>query len=202
MYCAIDWNAVRSHNYQEEILSEVTRQVTHLLTNTGTIPLDDCFLNRGSGGQVFIREMTTRQNNDNFATEQRGTFKIRLLRHQDGSTPKPGDVFQWVHSQKNSYVDRVGKRRPMNTQEAARMLKRCRVDGDENDINIWRVKTLDKDNCFECSFHDAMACLTNFSQHSIYPENNGDGDDPSVWYWICEQVLPEEPKPEPKSRKK
>ena len=181
----LNWNALSSKNFLEDMQGEAIKQLNQLLESTGTIPLTECMLFRERGGQQFIQELDRRQGNEDYPQNMRGRFKIRVLIHADGSEPEPGDIFKWVHSTKNTFIDKEGKRRAMNTREAAAMLKRSRQEGDQWDIRNWRKFTLDEECCFECGFFDAMAVLTNMSNLSIYPETNAEGN---VFYWLTEEV--------------
>lgn len=192
-----DWSSLGKKQYLADMDSEVANQVESIIQKSGTVPLDELFLFRDRGGQRIIEELSMRKRTD----LDSGRYKIRVLIHSDGKAPKEGDEFRWVNGTKVTFIDGSGKRRPMNTAEQAKMRKRCRVPGDANDWRIWKVFTLDKDCCFTCGFHDAMAVITNMSEHSIYPPTGERSTGELIHYWQVEQVALDYSTPKPKQRR-
>ena len=192
-----DWSSLGKKQYLEDMDSEVSTQVEKVIQEYGTIPLDELFLFRDRGGQRIIEELSLRKKAD----LESGKYKIRVMIHEDGRTPKAGDEYRWVNGTKATFIDGSGKRRPMNTAEQEKLRKRCRKPGDKNDWRIWRVFTIDKDCCFICGFHDAMAVMTNMSEHSIYPASAARSTGEPIHYWQVEQVPLDYSTPKPKANR-
>lgn len=121
--------------------------------------LSDPMMYRSSGGNevlMYIQECA-KGGALNPSTKRRDntlpcTWKLKLLKHTDGSDPKPGDQIEWVTQRTNKVF---GKK--IGTTEAKEFVRR----GDADRLTQKSVAVLDKDCCFVVGYTDATQLLNN-----------------------------------------
>jgi hypothetical protein len=121
--------------------------------------LSDPFMYRDSGGYDVIKYIQGRSGYGmiNPATGKTDktrpyVWKLRLLVHTNGSSPRPGDRVEWVTQRTNRVM---GKK--IGTTQARELIRR----GDSDKLTETNAAILDKDCCFLVGYEDASQLLSN-----------------------------------------
>lgn len=175
----IDWDSIvagTSVSRRRQLASEQVERVGHLATLTDTLLNDD-------KGGVFVREI--------FADEEGGVmrdprrvlmvqptrrlFKLRWVRHADGTAAKPGDRVEW----KMGMLTRVpGSGAPMTTKIARSMRRRG------ESLEFRHAAVLDDDCCITVPFADASILLSRFGFETAHYKEKSSGQ----YNWLLHEV--------------
>jgi hypothetical protein len=121
--------------------------------------LSDPFMYRSSGGTEVLQYIEQRVN-DGMYNKTTGrndrtkpfTWRLKLLKHTNGSKPKPGDRIEWVTQRTNKIMDKK-----IGTTQARDLIRR----GDGDRLTHTNAAVLDNDCCFVVGFEDASHLLSN-----------------------------------------
>jgi len=174
----IDWEVVKSGTSVSRRRQLAAEQVER----AGIVTLTDTLLNDDRGG-VFVREI--------FADEEGGVmrdprrvqmvqpgrrlFRLKWVRHQDGTAAKPGDRVEW----KVGVLTRVpGSGAPMTTKIARSMRRR----GESTEFR--HAAILDEACCITVPFADASILLSRYGfETAKYKEKSG-----GQYNWLLHEV--------------
>lgn len=133
--------------------------------------LTDAITNRESGGQKMLETLDKARKEGEFNPDTQSydnsvkKWRLRKLKNQDGSNPKPGDEIRVKYFQTTR--DEAGNKKGANEIES---LKRR---GLGSHYERYHVVRLDSDCCAEFDYADAITLLTQFGIHyeHKYPMN-------------------------------
>lgn len=196
----IDYNRISNSRGMNEKLSCMQEEIERCRY----ISLTDAISLRGRGGQL-VMEFLDDEFRRNGITGKHRIWKLRCLKHPDGSVPKPGDEIRREINNTPRALDR--KKLTLQT------INQMHITGEINKYKDVRTFTVDEDGCITCSYDDAGWFLSTFGVHynTGYPlggmreVTGGGGKSRATWNWRFVEVLPsdepaEETEKQPKKR--
>lgn len=184
----IDWSAINSSPKQSEREDRARRQLSDIAEFGDSISVADVLTNMTRGGSLVMSIIDAATRDDSSCSLARMQVRLRVTSTFDGRSVSPGSEFRYEIGEKRTIYDpTMGKARPITTDDRNAAMLRCVEPGDEHDLRIWRVRKLDKDCSFVCSWNDALTLMLLHSKFGLHPvAKTASGDGVHVFHTIEE----------------
>jgi hypothetical protein len=198
----INWDNIFASSLSGEILQRADREITRLLENYNSIPLDDLLSRKLFGGQMMIERLFSRYGSN---IHRAGQYKIHFDKvekeFKDGRKwvcnlfpAEPGDIY-FNLLPLASRMNGKGKIVPVTGSMENNGFNLSKTRGDEHDPRDWDAYTLDENCEIVCPLNVALDIYLSYTQ---WGRNIPDDR------WVVRQIEPNpiniETKPKPKGR--
>jgi len=155
----VDYASINSQPTSDQKLDLINREIKRLQVPSIT----DALVNRNSGGQRMLERLDNASkegiydpDTDSY-TDVKATWKLKKLKNENGSTPKPGDVVRVKYFKT--------ARNPAKKKMGANDIEMLTRRGLGSHYERFHTKTLDANCCAEFDYPDASQLLTQFGIH-------------------------------------
>lgn len=158
----IDYSALAA----ERTMSKRIEMARQFISNAGVPCLTDALSNKERGGMDVIKLLNGysysgiyNYQDKTFESPNSLVWRLKCLRHQNGTDAKPGDVVEYVVKRMTHIGEGPGAKRMSNAERI-----QLRRSGDVP-LEYYKKFKLDSECCFECTLNDALHFLSMYGIH-------------------------------------